>query len=69
MVSNLMAGISPLQFWKKNLLLTINQFFNLTNELQPQISQSLLSPNHRALNADKKLVLTLQYLKETGSLS
>ena len=63
-----MQWIYPLDFWKKNLRLTRNQFFNLTNELQPYISPSLLSPNHRALNADKKLALTLYYLKDTGSL-
>ena len=67
--SNLMQGISPLQFWKKNLRLTRNQFFNLTNELQPYISPSLLLPNHLALNADKKLAQTLYYLKDKGSLT
>ena len=59
-----MQGISSLEFWQKNLRLTRNQFFKLTNELQPYISPSLLSPNHRALNADKKLGLTLYYLKD-----
>ena len=39
---------------KKDLRLTRNQFLNLTNELQLYISSSLLSPNHRTLNADKK---------------
>ena len=63
-----MQRISPLEFWKKNLRLTRNQFFSLTNELEPYISPSLLSPNHRVLNADKKLALTLYYLKDTGSL-
>ena len=33
-----MQGIPPLEFWKKNLCLTRNQFFNLTNELQRYIS-------------------------------
>ena len=64
----LMQGISPLEFWKKNLHLTRNQLFNLTNELQGYISHSLLSSNHRTLNADKKLALTLYYLKVTESL-
>ena len=40
----------------------------MTDELEPYISPSLLSPNHRVLNADKKLALTLYYLKDTGSL-
>ena len=66
--SKLIQGISPFEFWKKNLFLTRNQFFDLTKELQPYISPILLSPNHRALNTDKKLALTLYYLKDTGSL-
>ena len=56
--------IYPLELWKKNLHLTRNQFFNLTNELQPYISLSLLSSKHRALNADKKLTLTLYYFED-----
>ena len=48
--------------------LTRNQFFDLTNELQPYISPRLLLLNHGTLNADKKLALTLYYLKDTGSL-
>ena len=69
--SNLIQGIYPLEFWKKNLCLTKNQFFNLTNELQRYISPSLLSTNAGnkcKLNAGKKLALTLYYLKDTGSL-
>ena len=65
--SNLMQGISHLDFWTKDLRLSRNQCFNLTNELQPYISPSLLPLNHRALNADKK-TCTLYYLKDTGSL-
>lgn len=56
--------IYPLELWKKNLHLTRNQFFNLTYELQPYISLSLLSSKHRALNADKKLTLTLYYFED-----
>ena len=48
--------------------LTRNQFFDFTNELQPYISPRLLLLNHGTLNADKKLALTLYYLKDTGSL-
>ena len=60
--------IYPLELWKKNLHLTRNQFFNLTNELQRYISLSLLSSKHRALNADKKLTLTLYYFEDIWSL-
>ena len=63
-----MQGISPLELGKKNSRLTRNQFFDLTNELQPYTSPSLLSPSHRAFNVDKKLTLTLYYLKDTESL-
>ena len=63
-----MQGTSPLKFRKNNLCLITNQFFNLTNELPPYISLRLFSPNHRELNADKKLALTLYYLKDKGSL-
>ena len=63
-----MQGISPLELGKKNSRLTRNQFFDLTNELQPYTSPSLLSPSDRAFNVDKKLTLTLYYLKDTESL-
>ena len=39
-----MKRIAPLTYWKKNLCLAKNQFFNLTSELQPCISPSLYHP-------------------------
>ena len=44
--------------------LTRNQFFDLTNGTS--LNHGFL--NHGTLNADKKLALTLYYLKDTGSL-
>ena len=44
--------------------LTRNQFFDLTNGTF--LNHGFL--NHGTLNADKKLALTLYYLKDTGSL-
>ena len=54
--------------WKKNFRLSRTQFFSLLEELQPHITPKPNSPNHRALAADKKLAITLYYLKDTGSL-
>ena len=54
--------------WKKNFRLSRTQFFSLLEELHPHITPKPNSPNHRALAADKKLAITLYYLKDTGSL-
>ena len=45
-----------------------DQFYNLVKELNPFITPNPLSPNRRALSADKKLAITLYYLKDTRSL-
>ena len=45
-----------------------DQFYNLVKELNPFITPNPLSPNRRALPADKKLAITLYYLKDTVSL-
>ena len=65
---NLVNGISPLEIWKKKIRLTRDQFFDLAQMLQSYITPDPLSPNHRSLSADKKVALTLYYLKDTGSL-
>ena len=44
------------------------EFEALVAELRPYISPNPLSPNHRALNAEKKVVITLSYLKDTASI-
>ena len=40
---------------------------DLADKLRPHISPRR-SPNHRAINVEKKIGMTLYYLKDTGSL-
>ena len=44
------------------------EFKELVQELSPFISTDPKSPNFTALNAEKKVAITLYYLKDTGSL-
>ena len=62
-------GESPSDNWKKNFRFSKVAFMNLVDELRPYITPSPLSPNRRALSAEKKLAITLYYLKDTGSLN
>ena len=48
--------------------MTRESFMNLLAELNPYISPNQSSPNYRALSAEKKLAMTLYFLKDTGSL-
>ena len=41
---------------------------HLADEMRPHIAPNLDSPNHRALSTEKKLAITLYYLKDMGSL-
>ena len=43
-------------------------FEALFAELGPLISANCLSPNHRALNAENKVGITLYYLKDTTTI-
>ena len=43
-------------------------FFALADELRPFIAPKNGSPNYRFLTTEKKLAITLYYLKDTGSL-
>ncbi len=61
-------GIAPEEHWKKNFRMPRESFMDLLAELNPYISPNLSSPNYRALSAEKKLALTLYFLKDTGSL-
>ena len=60
---------APEKTWKKNFLLPRESFMELAEEIRPFISPNPLSPNYRALPTEKKLAVTLYYLKDTGSLS
>ena len=55
--------------WRKDFRLSMDVFYNLLDKLGPYISPNPLSPNTRALNADKKLAVTLYYSRDTGSLN
>ena len=54
---------------EKNFRLPRERFVELAEELRPYISPNPLSPNYRALSTEKKLAVTLYYLKDTGSLA
>ena len=65
---NIRQGLLPDDTWKKNFRIPKGDFEALVTELRPYISPNPLSPNHRALNAEKKVVITLYYLKDTASI-
>ncbi|CAB4035871.1 Hypothetical predicted protein, partial [Paramuricea clavata] len=65
---NMISGEAPEETWKNNFRLPREVFMEFAEELRPYISPNLSSPNYRALSAEKKLALTLYYLKDTGSL-
>lgn len=65
---NMWNGIAPEEYWKKNFRMPRQSFMDLLAELNPYISPDPSSPNFRALSAEKKLALTLYFLKDTGSL-
>ena len=65
---NLVSGITPKEFWKKNFRMDEHAFKELVLIVSPYISPNLTSPNSRAIHADKKVAITLYYLKDSGSL-
>ena len=58
-------GVTPTE----NLKLEEASFFDLVSHLRPYISPNPNSPNRRALCADKKVAITLDFLKDCGTLS
>lgn len=66
---NILNGVSPEESWKKNFRMSRNDFMELATELRPYISQRPGSPNYRCLTTERKVAITLYYLKDTGSLS
>ena len=66
---NILMGILPEDEWKKNFRMSRETFEDLVQELSPWISPKPDSPNYRAILANKKVAITLYYLKDTGSLS
>ena len=65
---NIQQGLLPDDTWKKNFRIPKGDFEALVADLRPYISPNPLSPNHRALNAEKKVAITLYYLKDTVSV-
>ena len=63
------GGILPEDEWKKNFRMSRETFQHHVQELSPWISPKPDSPHYRAILATKKVVITLYYLKDTGSLS
>ena len=54
--------------WKKNFRMSKECFLELADELRPFLAPNPHSPNRRALSTEKRLAITLYYLKDTGSL-
>ena len=65
---NIRQVLLPDYTWKKNFRMLKGDFAALVGELKPYISPNPLSPNHRALNAEKKVAITLYCLKDTASI-
>lgn len=65
---NMWNGIAPEECWRNNFRMSRDSFINLVAELSPYISPDLTSPNYRALEAGKKVALTLYFLKDTDCL-
>ncbi|XP_028416187.1 putative nuclease HARBI1 [Dendronephthya gigantea] len=59
--------ISPPEDRKKNFRMSKDQFIELCEELRPYISPGT-SPNYLALSVEKKVAVTLYYLKDTGTI-
>ena len=53
---------------KKTFACQKGDFDALVAELRPCIPPNPLSPNQRALNAEKKVAITSHYLKDTTSI-
>ena len=66
---NLVSGITPNEFWKKNFRLDKDSFYEILRVIGPHISPDLRTPNRRALTANKKLGVALYFLKDTGTLN
>lgn len=65
---NLWQGHLPEDEWKYNLCMSTQVFMKLVKELRPFISLNPRLPNRTAVSAEKKLALTLNFLKNTGSI-
>ena len=66
--NKMFGGEAPENTWRKNFRVSRQEFMLLLSELQSYLRPDPKSPNYRALSAEKKLAVTLYYLKDTGSL-
>ena len=67
---NLWQGQLLEEEWEANLRMSRQVFMKLVEELRPYISPpDARSPNRTALSAEKKLALTLYFLKDMGTMS
>ena len=64
----MLYGIAPQETWKKNFRMSKEAFTELTELLHQSIAPNLNDPNKRAISAEKKLAVTLYFLKDSGSL-
>ena len=62
-------GESPIDRWKKSFRMSRDLFMSIVDELQPFQTPKPNSLHHKVLIEEKKFVMTLYYLKDTGSLS
>ena len=58
----------PDSCWKKKIRMSKEFFDELADELRPFLAPNPDFPNRRALSTEKRLAMSLYYLKETGSL-
>ena len=65
---NLLNQKSPDWCWKKNFRFSRESFFSSHEQLSPCIATDPRTPNYRCLSSEKKLALTLYYLKDKRSL-
>ena len=65
---NMLNGVAPQEEWKKNFRMTKESFLEMVKKLRPLIAPNPNSPNSRVVSVEKKLAVTLYYLKDTGSL-
>ena len=56
------------QLLEENFRMSKDSFHELAAELVPYVAPKPASPNYRLLDTEKKLAVTLCYLKDTGSL-
>ena len=64
---NLCTGELLREEWLLNLIMDYSTFRELVDELSPVISPNMNSFRKDTLSAEKKLAMTLYYLKDQGS--